>query len=95
MTPRSTVRRAVRGAALALLVALALGFAAPAGARSSASSDGRWPGPDYQADRAGHPLRILAYMAHPLGVAVDYAVMRPCYWIGQHEPFRTLFGVRG
>ena len=46
----------------------------------------------YEADRAGHPLRVLAYLAHPLGVAVDYLFLRPMHWVGNHEPFSTIFG---
>jgi hypothetical protein len=46
----------------------------------------------YEPDRAGHPLRIVGYALHPVGVILDYAFFRPCYWIGSHEPLRTLFG---
>ena len=40
---------------------------------------------------AGFPLRIVAYVLHPVGVTIDYLLLRPAYWIGSHEPFR-LFG---
>jgi hypothetical protein len=46
----------------------------------------------YDPDRAGHPLRIVAYVLHPVGVILDYALYRPAYWLGSHEPLRTLFG---
>jgi len=46
----------------------------------------------YDPRRAGHPLRIVAYALHPVGVILDYAIFRPAYWIGSHEPLRTLFG---
>ena len=46
----------------------------------------------YEPDRAGHPLRIVAYVVHPIGVMVDYLVLRPFHWVGEHEPFLTLFG---
>ncbi len=46
----------------------------------------------YEPDRAGHPLRVVAYLAHPLGVAVDYLILRPFHWVGSHEPFATIFG---
>ena len=46
----------------------------------------------YEPLRAGHPLRIVAYALHPIGVILDYAIMRPAYWIGSHEPIRTLVG---
>ncbi len=41
---------------------------------------------------AGHPLRILAYLVHPIGVVVDTLLFRPAHWIVSHEPLRTLFG---
>jgi hypothetical protein len=47
---------------------------------------------DYDPQSAGHPLRIVAYAVHPVGVILDYLVLRPCYWLGSHEPLRTLFG---
>lgn len=49
----------------------------------------------YNPRKAGHPLRIAAYALHPAGVLVDYLIFRPAWWLGQHEPLRTIFGVRG
>ena len=46
----------------------------------------------YEPLRAGHPLRIIAYALHPIGVILDYAIFRPAYWIGSHEPIKTLVG---
>jgi hypothetical protein len=48
----------------------------------------------YDPQRAGHPLRIAAYALHPVGVILDTLIFHPAWWIGTHEPFRTLFGVR-
>jgi hypothetical protein len=73
-------RWARRGLGAAIAAVLLLASAGPAAADR------------YDSDRAGHPLRILAYLAHPLGVAVDYIVLRPVHWIGTHEPFATIFG---
>jgi hypothetical protein len=50
---------------------------------------------EYDPRRTGHPLRILAYVLHPVGVAFDYLVFRPAHWVGHHEPLRTIFGHRG
>ena len=47
---------------------------------------------EYESDRAGHPFRILAYLVHPIGVALDYLIARPAHWVGHQEPFKTLFG---
>src|SRR5262245_19160812 len=55
-------------------------------------STGTSPMEGYDPDRAGHPLRIVAYVLHPVGVILDYALFRPAYWLGSHEPLRTLVG---
>lgn len=47
---------------------------------------------DYDAKQAGHPLRIAAYVLHPVGVIFDWVILRPAWWVGSHEPFHTLFG---
>lgn len=47
----------------------------------------------YNPRRAGHPLRIIAYALHPVGVVADTLIFHPAWWLGTHEPLRTLFGV--
>jgi hypothetical protein len=47
----------------------------------------------YNPRRSGHPLRIVAYMLHPVGVVADTLFFHPAWWLGTHEPLRTLFGV--
>jgi hypothetical protein len=47
---------------------------------------------EYDPKTAGNPVRIAAYIMSPVGVFIDYAIMRPAWWIGSHEPFRTIFG---
>ena len=47
---------------------------------------------DYDPTYAGHPLRIIAYVAHPIGVLVDYLLFRPAHWLGSKEPLKTIFG---
>ena len=49
---------------------------------------------EYNEEHAGHPLRIAAYVVHPIGVIIDYVLLRPAHWIASHEPFKTLFGHR-
>jgi hypothetical protein len=56
-----------------------------AGARPAAADE-------YDPQYAGHPLRILAYVVHPVGVILDYLIFRPAHWIGNHEPAKTFFG---
>ncbi len=47
---------------------------------------------DYDPNYAGHPLRVLAYVVHPVGVLLDYLIFRPAHWIGSKEPMKTIFG---
>ena len=47
---------------------------------------------EYDSSDAGFPIRVLAYVVHPVGVTLDYLIFRPAYWIGSYEPFRTVFG---
>lgn len=47
---------------------------------------------EYEPSNAGHPLRVVAYVVHPVGVVYDYLLLRPAFWVGSHQPFRTLFG---
>ena len=47
---------------------------------------------DYDSDSAGHPLRIVAYVLHPFGVAIEYLILRPAHWIASQEPMKTVFG---
>ena len=50
---------------------------------------------EYEKDRAGHPLRVIAYVVYPLGVIVETLFFRPAYWIVSHEPLQSLFGHEG
>jgi len=43
-------------------------------------------------ERAANPVRIVAYVLHPIGVVLDYVIVRPAHWVVEREPFRTLFG---
>jgi len=79
---RSGVERCLRR----LLCAGVLGFALLAMAAPSGAAD------DYDSKEAGHPVRIVAYVLHPVGVILDTLIFRPAYWLGSHEPLRTLFG---
>ena len=65
---------------LTALCAITLSFASPALAD------------EYDDDSAGHPLRIVAYVLHPVGVAIDYLILRPAHWLASQEPMKTVFG---
>jgi hypothetical protein len=78
---RSRCRGKVR--LLAAVAALAmLAVASPAAAE------------EYDETYSGHPVRILGYVLHPIGVILDTLIFRPFHWIGSHEPFKTLSGQR-
>ena len=74
---RTALRRSLVPAALLLGMALTA---------TAASAD------TYDARRAGHPLRVAAYMLHPVGVALDWLIFRPAHWVGSQEPFAYIFG---
>jgi hypothetical protein len=46
----------------------------------------------YNSDESGHPLRVVAYILHPIGVILDRLFLRPAYWLGSQEPIKTLVG---
>ncbi|MEE2677898.1 MAG: hypothetical protein VX546_04895 [Myxococcota bacterium] len=71
----------VRSIFAAGLAAMLIAIAVPAGANE-----------EYDPEYAGHPVRIVAYVLHPIGVIVDYLILRPAFWVGSQEPFATLFG---
>ena len=47
---------------------------------------------EYDATDAGHPLRVVAYILHPVGVILDTLIFRPAHWLGTKEPIKTLVG---
>jgi len=65
---------------------------AVAGILSFTVTTGEAEADSYDAKRAGNPIRITAYILHPVGVLLDYGLMRPCFWVVQREPFSTIFG---
>lgn len=79
------MRQAERRTLAALSAALA---AAAILAATPTPSEAR----DYDSRRSGHPLRIVAYALHPVGVILDTLIFRPAWWLAGHEPLRTLVG---
>jgi len=47
---------------------------------------------DASADAAsyGHPFRLVAFVLHPVGVLLDYVIVRPIYYVTSLAP--SLFG---
>jgi Spy/CpxP family protein refolding chaperone len=73
--------RSARLAGVLTLVALAASIAA-----TPASAD------TYDPQKAGHPLRIVAYALHPVGVMLDVLLMRPAHWVVTRDSMARLFG---
>jgi hypothetical protein len=83
MGPKKTRASMLAGCAAGLVAALFLVGATPA------SADG------YEPEYAAHPLRVVAYILHPVGVILDLLIVRPAHFLVMHEPFKTLFGHTG
>ena len=47
---------------------------------------------EYDPTETGNPLRIVAYVLHPVGVILDTLIFRPADWLGRKEPIKTLVG---
>jgi len=74
-----------RGRRIARSLAAVLALAA-LGSATAARAD------DYDPQRAGHPVRILAYAIHPVGVVLDLLIFRPAHWVGSLPGLDKLFG---
>ncbi len=48
---------------------------------------------EYNSRQAGHPLRVAAYLLHPVGVVLDWVIFRPAWHLAQYEPVATLVGM--
>lgn len=40
----------------------------------------------------GHPLRVVAYVLHPVGVALEYGIARPIHWLVSRNDLDIVFG---
>ena len=80
--PRRADRRRSALRAVALAAALCSPLAWPGAAR----------GAEYDPQKAGNPLKIVYYVLYPVGWTLDVLIFRPAYYIGQCEPFQTVFG---
>ena len=72
--------RTHRGWIAALSAALVLALASPVAAD------------EYDSTNSGHTLRLIAYVLHPVGVVLDFVLIRPAHWLVSNEPMKTLFG---
>lgn len=82
---RGAFSRRLRRLVVLAFLAPALLVAAPALGADGADDE-------YDSKEAGNPLRIVAYVLHPVGVVLDTLIFRPAQWIGSKEPIKTLVG---
>lgn len=75
----------LRNRAVACLAALTLALMI-AVAPTPAAAD------QYDSKLAGHPLRIAAYVLHPVGAILEILIVRPAHWLINREPVKTLVG---
>ncbi len=80
-----------------ILAGLLLGMTLSAGCAGKQKTDDLYPVQiTRQADipagatSYGHPFRLAAFVLHPVGVLLDYVVVRPIYYVASLAP--TLFG---
>jgi hypothetical protein len=85
---RKSARRLCTWGLRAVCLLTVAGLLAFAAATPEAEAD------SYDPQKAGHPLRITAYLLHPVGVLIDYGLMRPCFWVVKREPFASIFGYK-
>jgi hypothetical protein len=84
----------MRGKALAVLLLAALIGAGCSAAQLKAQKDDAWnwvpkglpDTPDPSAGGYGHPFRAAGFVLYPVGVALDYALVRPFYLLGSLAP---------
>jgi len=78
----SRTRFGLRTAAAAALAALFVLSAAPVSAG----------GDRYDSSSAGHPLRIVGYVLHPIFVVLDKLIFHPAWRLSQWQPVGELVG---
>lgn len=99
--PTARIRRALSIALVGVCIGAALPAFALEGEEEAAVVEA--PGPvepyapahvrdPHDPKRAMHPVRVAAYVLHPVGVVLDWTIVRPAVWVARREPFRTLFG---
>jgi hypothetical protein len=72
-------------------VALLLAFAISAAASARAEMSPVPPSDDYDEMQA-HPLRIAAYLIHPIGFTLEWLVFRPFHRLVAQQSLAPVFG---
>ncbi len=67
-----------------MLILLVIGFVISAKTPSMAH--------EYDRGDSDNPIRIAAYLLHPVGIALEYAVTRPIHWLVSQPTLNVWFG---
>lgn len=47
----------------------------------------------HHSQESGHPIRVAAYVLHPIGVVIDTVIFKPAHWfVHRADWIETLFG---
>jgi hypothetical protein len=74
------MKRFTLGLVAVVLVMVVFAMATPVGAH------------DYDRANDGHIFRMLAYVLHPIGIGLEYGIMRPIHQGVSQPHFRIIFG---
>jgi hypothetical protein len=74
------MKKWVVGLPAVLLAAVVLATATPVAAH------------EYQRGESDHPLRCVAYVLYPIGIACEYGCKRPMHWVVSQPYARIIFG---
>ncbi len=47
---------------------------------------------EYDRDDTDYPLRIVAYVLHPIGIAMEYVILRPIHYLVSQPNSSVVFG---
>ncbi|HOE95192.1 MAG TPA: hypothetical protein PLS90_15835 [Candidatus Sumerlaeota bacterium] len=47
---------------------------------------------EYDRDDSEHPLRLVGYALHPIGIAAEYLILRPIHWVVSQRNLDIIFG---
>lgn len=46
----------------------------------------------YRRGQSDNPMRLVAYVLHPVGLALEYGIMRPIHWVVSQPDLDIVFG---
>lgn len=46
----------------------------------------------YRRNKSDNPFRLISYVVHPVGILLEYSVMRPIHWVVSQPHLDIIFG---